>query len=94
MKEERENVQPLRGRVLMTEMGRRGWRRAMLHLKRRSTIKSQSPAWAKKPMTGMHQGLRKTKYSRMGIVSQMKKTSLPKQKLYRTDKCTSQHTLE
>lgn len=33
VKEERENVQPLQERVVMTEMGRKRWRRTILHLK-------------------------------------------------------------
>lgn len=33
VKEERENVQALQERVLMTEMERKSWRRTILHLK-------------------------------------------------------------
>lgn len=91
MKEERESVQLLQGRALMIEKGRTRWRRTILHLKRRSTIKNQIQAWAKKWMTRMHHGLRKTKYSKMGTVSPTKKTSLPKRKQYRTDKSTYTH---
>lgn len=61
------------------------------HCRRRSTIKNQIQAWAKKWMTRMHHGLRKTKYSKMGTVSPTKKTSLPKRKQYRTDKSTYTH---
>ena len=58
------------------------------HCRRRSTIKNQIQAWAKKQKTRMHQGLRKAKCSRMGVVSPTRKTSLPKQKRYRPDRRT------
>ena len=61
------------------------------HCRRRSTIKNQIQAWAKKQKTRMHQGLRKAKCSRMGVVSPTRKTSLPKQKRYRPDRRTWTH---